>query len=1182
MNIEILDRCRRAKKGLSARTAWCGPILGLLSLLGGFTACADELSGVRLPSQPFFSIDQATKIAMMQSGVFAASSGPAAPLIFDVGTPRHITGVSFMVGSGSWSITPMKSTLTFEASVDGVTYETIFSNNNREFLRDGTYMDYAVDDAHRGPYRYFRVSARSSYGEYSSLLLCDARAVSEDLAVDGEEPTVWPDRSAVSMPGTNDVTFAAKILSATNGMATVYAAYAKKDYGLSLADWQTKGTVVELGSGAVNDRVTRRVADIPDGNYIVRYFAVSGQDEYAWPLHYDMTIGSHDYPTVLYTLSSVANFKKVYNGNVANSDYSTLKRANDHSVVFSLVDLSEDELVSSFRLWHNKGYRGSAIGLPIEVSFDDVDLVSDSVEEQVVGDRVVRTRESFPEMNWVTVGAFTNIAVTVPYWRDADGVTAEMALDPTVMRRRPTYLRVTGCTNQDNLWPLEFELRATTLPPGPEGTAQIDEVGSAFARVSGHIDTCGRGGGNCTVYLVATPMLGGKTVASVVAASVATETSFAGSGTGLSGSTLYNWQVVASNATSGTVLASGTFTTEESAGSLTPIVEFTSATAQADGTVLIGYNVTDAGAGCETADVYVRYGTDPNDLSGEVLVATGAIGERVTAVSGLPPGASLTLALVARNANGQESAATETRSCETVGPCGLEGAGIRPGATGCVVTVSGTLAPRGLGAVMVYLDYVSDACATTNSICAGAIAPGASADFAFETPLPRAMVITGMVRVVNSFGGVTWTNRSAGLSVPLGVRLPCNAVASGSAKQTAVMLAGRYGANYGPADLTFDLGAPRPITGVSFLVSDRQHSALNVMKDLKIEASLDGVIYETIFANDSRPFVIGGTYMSYAADAAHHGPYRYGRVSAKGCTSLLLSDVRLLSTGLAVEGVRPAFWNRDLEAGQTNEVSFSGRLLSAPTGTAHVYAVCAPRDMGDSLAAWQAGGAVVDLGTVGEGEMFSNTVAIATGTYCCRYYAVAGGTVDFSPTVFTFSSGTTSFAPSRIFIRDSTVANKIKAAYDGVAGSVVWYSTTEPFVMPLDELPAGHRLASVRVWVRPGYSGYLYDISADVSYDAVDLDTGSTAIQTQNNRTVRAVTAYPEMTWMPAGAFNVVGDAIDHAQSTGRYGVEFLLPRALCARHPKFLRVQYPGTTCSVAEIELRCVPVPGFAIIVK
>ncbi len=121
MNIEILDRCRRAKKGLSARTAWCGPILGLLSLLGGFTACADELSGVRLPNQPLFSIDQTAKITAMQSGVFAANSGPAAPLIFDVGTPRHITGVSFMVGSGIWSIAPMKSTLTFEASVDDVT-----------------------------------------------------------------------------------------------------------------------------------------------------------------------------------------------------------------------------------------------------------------------------------------------------------------------------------------------------------------------------------------------------------------------------------------------------------------------------------------------------------------------------------------------------------------------------------------------------------------------------------------------------------------------------------------------------------------------------------------------------------------------------------------------------------------------------------------------------------------------------------------------------------------------------------------------------------------------------------------------------------------------------------------------------------------------------------------------------
>lgn len=186
------------------------------------------------------------------------------------------------------------------------------------------------------------------------------------------------------------------------------------------------------------------------------------------------------------------------------------------------------------------------IGAPVEFSFDDVDLDAISSEYTTVGVRTVRQLDAFPEMTWVAAGALTNLADMVDYW-GGFRTSIELALDLPAAKRLPTFVRIRKGPFENTCNFSEFELRLMELPPEPEGTAQVDEVGSSYVKLSGHLLNRGNASSDCTVRFVARPAVGEPTVATV-AEGVTTGDDFAATVKKLKPETAYDWQIVVSNA----------------------------------------------------------------------------------------------------------------------------------------------------------------------------------------------------------------------------------------------------------------------------------------------------------------------------------------------------------------------------------------------------------------------------------------------------------------------------------------------------------------------------------------------------------------------------------------------------------------------------------------------------------
>jgi len=360
-----------------------------------------------------------------------------------------------------------------------------------------------------------------------------------------------------------------------------------------------------------------------------------------------------------------------------------------------------------------------------------------------------------------------------------------------------------------------------------------------------------------------------------------------------------------------------------------------------------------------------------------------------------------------------------------------------------------------------------------------------------------------------------------------------------------------------------------------------------------VKGSADGTTFTTIFTNNAAPLVQGGKFISRPLAPGCAGNYRYFRLSTRDNNGksnyVTVNQVRPLTTALVVEGECPHFWtNEALGSGAATDVIFAGRLLFAATGSARVYVAVAKRDRGTSLAAWRAGGTVFDVGTVSDGAAFAVTNATLAGNaYVCRYFAVAGDEEYTPPEAYSFSANTTAYFPAKAYVLNASLGSgnfTLAKAYDG-------YTSTRPdlvgsekdVVFSLADLPKGWRLASVRTW-GSSVRDRILGTPVSVSYDDVDLETGSSAYAASKGREMRTVEAFPDaLTWTKAGELQGRGDVTDFWRS-GSQVTEITLDNALCRRHPKYVKVN-KGTTYNgycTAEVEFRIVKILPLTVIVR
>lgn len=385
---------------------------------------------------------------------------------FDNGRLMNVTGVRFMLSSHGSALDRMTG-FTVQGSVDGKTFTPIFHNAGRPLYQGaGLWMSLPLDEGCAGEYRYFRVSTKNGRGNNDNVTVVLVRMLTQDLVVDGERPRFWTDDSLGGTDVVPGVTFKGRLSSAPAGSADVYVAYAKSDLGDTFAAWRARGHVVRVGTVAEGESFSLAKDDIKPGDWVCRYFAVSGASEFTPLYAFGFSVGTRAFfPSKAYILNSAygsGNFTlmKAYDGSATTRpDLSN----GEKDFVFTLDEIPEGWRLASVRIW-GAGVRDRMIGTPVSVSFDAVDLETDSVVLATANNRTVKGVTAFPDgQTWTQAGVFSDYAAVLDYWRSGEQLT-EITLSEKLCRRHPKFLKVNKGSVYTGFCTAEIELRLVREP----------------------------------------------------------------------------------------------------------------------------------------------------------------------------------------------------------------------------------------------------------------------------------------------------------------------------------------------------------------------------------------------------------------------------------------------------------------------------------------------------------------------------------------------------------------------------------------------------------------------------------------------------------------------------------------------------------------------------------------------
>lgn len=267
------------------------------------------------------------------------------------------------------------------------------------------------------------------------------------------------------------------------------------------------------------------------------------------------------------------------------------------------------------------------------------------------------------------------------------------------------------------------------------------------------------------------------------------------------------------------------------------------------------------------------------------------------------------------------------------------------------------------------------------------------------------------------------------------------------------------GSDSDSTDLLWDLGSPRPVSWFRF--SPRNYDGRpERFNNFTVYASNDAKTWQSIYCQGGVTPDIN-VWHEHWFDAPQ--TYRYFRVGDLPYTSM--SEFWLYSDGLMLKAERAVSWaSEDVVDSMFDDkgITLSGKLVWAPSGSAEVTAYVADTDYEDDLDEWRRNGRAVSVGTVTSGASFTAHVAnLQRGMRYWRAFATEGGQTVASSPALPCVARTKSFHP-QAYVKDG-VTNLDKVCDGSTAAGP---DAQGWLVFDLSKIPAGHRLAAVRIHPR--------------------------------------------------------------------------------------------------------------------
>lgn len=351
-------------------------------------------------------------------------------------------------------------------------------------------------------------------------------------------------------------------------------------------------------------------------------------------------------------------------------------------------------------------------------------------------------------------------------------------------------------------------------------------------------------------------------------------------------------------------------------------------------------------------------------------------------------------------------------------------------------------------------------------------------------------------------------------------------------------------------------------------------------KDYKVYGSNDKVSWDLLYDQDGvtpgdgivQHALTGTTAYRYVRVSGVYGP-RIAEFRPYGAEELMIK-----ANFARTAGDTPAVESQTDPQG----VKISGTLVSAPSGSAHIYAYAAKTHCGFSRAAWiAAGAAVVDFGEVNAGENFvGRFTGLGKGTWQWQVFAVNGDTAVSSQPTVEFVVGSEPFLPKAYARYQSK--NNIKTAYDGNATGG-FPDQDGWIVFDLKDLPKNRRLAAVYLWPYTGWSGsWGRPATGEL---AVGYLTGDEPTWTVYE-TVRGADQKRPLDVVSNDPTGITWKQVDllpyEVCNSGDKFIEYPFnPKPMkingAQYEPRYVRYRLPSM--NVHEVELRTLPKPGMAI---
>lgn len=383
------------------------------------------------------------------------------------------------------------------------------------------------------------------------------------------------------------------------------------------------------------------------------------------------------------------------------------------------------------------------------------------------------------------------------------------------------------------------------------------------------------------------------------------------------------------------------------------------------------------------------------------------------------------------------------------------------------------------------------------------------------------------------------------------------------------------GADSDSTDLLWDLGTSRPVGW--FLFSPRNYTTTYRYKDFVLYGSNDAKTWTTLYRQGGVVPALN-VWHEYFFETPQN--YRYFRVGGLSCTEM--SEFHLYSDApILVQAGRAVPWTSESTVDSMSEdmgLDLNGKLVWSESGSANVTVYLAATDYEDDLAAWQQNGRAVSLGRFDSGEPFATHVAnLKRGVWYWRAFATADGETVASSPALPGQTDTTRF-PLPAYVSSGKGVVCDGSTTSGNPDSDGW------LVFDLSKIPAGQRLAAIRIFPRNNWDG-SWDRVVGSSIKFGYSDGSETWNVTKVVRDEKSDYPTSEASAIPEGImWGEMGEVVPDTMSYWMWYKDNVFEVPIASKQvknkPSYLYLKC--TNMNIREVSLRLVKTPGMAIIVK